>query len=224
MRLVTSTQMEMNAIIPERIMQAALTRQIPPAADRTYQIGGEVLVFSEHDKNYLIPFIVMHFQGRTIAIQNREGTNRQMFNAFQLKPYYRDHSPNIHLQTTILCSPFAPKTPFSSFITEEIKPNDPRARQFSAAKRKEIEGIIKREIWNIFNKNEVPRNANNKGGRFVLTIKNSGTNKEVYKVRCVGQGSADKLKSSLVHDNPTARHFSVKILVGLAAVFDFRLF
>ena len=46
----------------------------------------------------------------------------------------------------------------------------------------------------------------------------------MYKARYVVQGYTDKLKSSLVHENRTARQFSVKILVGLAAVFDFRLF
>ena len=113
---------------------------------------------------------------------------RQMFNAFQTKPHYRDHSPIFHYQTRIFRSPLAPKAPFSSFITEEIKSNDPRASQFSAAKRKEIEGLIKRGTWKIVKKDEVPQNANVLGGRFVLTIKDSGTNKEVYKARYVVQG------------------------------------
>ena len=98
MRPLTSDKMEMNAIIPERRIQAALTKLIPPAADRRHQLEDEVLIFSEQDKNWLGPFIVMHFQGRMIIIQNREGIYRQMFNAFQLKPYYRDHSPIIHFQ------------------------------------------------------------------------------------------------------------------------------
>ena len=177
MRLLTSAQIGMNAIIAERKIQAALTRQIPPAADRTYQLGDEVLVISEQDNNWSGPFTVMHFQGRMITIQNREGTYRQMFNAFQLMPYFRDHSPIIHFQTRIFRSPLALNTPFSSFITEEIKPNDPRARQFSKGKRKEIEGLIKRESWKIVTKDEVSRNANLMRGRFVLTIKDSGTNK-----------------------------------------------
>ena len=224
MGLLTSGQMEMNAIIAERRIQAALTKQIPPAADRTYRLGDEVLVFCEQDKTWIGPFTVMHVQGRMITIQNREGTYRQMFNAFQLKPYYRDHSPIIHFQTRTFRSPLAPKTPFSSFLTETIKPNDPRARQFATAKKKEIDGLIRRKTWKIVAKEEVPRNANILGGRFVLTIKDSGTSKETYKARYVVQGYADKLKSSLVHDNPTARQFSVKILVGLAAVYGFRLF
>ena len=61
-RLLVSAQIEMNAIIAERRIQAALTRQIPPAAHRVYQLGDEVLVFSEIDKNWLGPFKAMHVQ------------------------------------------------------------------------------------------------------------------------------------------------------------------
>ena len=63
MKLLISAQIEMNAIVAERRIQAALTRQIRPASDRTYQLGDEVLVFSEQDKTWLGPFIVMHVQG-----------------------------------------------------------------------------------------------------------------------------------------------------------------
>ena len=136
MRLLIFAQMEMNATIAERRIQAELTKQIPPAADRTYQIGDEVLVFSEQDKNWLRPFTVVHVQGRMISIPNREGTYRQVLNTFHLKPYYCDHVSIIHYQTRIFRSPLAQKNSFSSFITAEIKPSDPTARQFSAAKRK----------------------------------------------------------------------------------------
>ena len=96
MKTLTSAQMEMNTIVAERRIQAALSRQIPTAADKIYQLGDEILVFCEPDKTWLGPFIVMHVQGRIIIIQNREGIYRQMFNASQLKPYYRDHSSIIH--------------------------------------------------------------------------------------------------------------------------------
>ena len=68
-----------------------------------------------------------------------------------------------------------------------------------------MEGLIKRETWKIVTMDEVPRNANIIGGHFVLTIKDSGMNKEVYKARYVVQGYTDKLKYYLVHDNPTAQ-------------------
>jgi len=74
------------------------------------------------------------------------------------------------------------------------------------------------------NKENVPKDANILGGRFVLSIKDEGTNKEVWKARYVVQGFRDKMKTSLVHDNATARPHSTRILVGLASSFGFRLF
>ena len=73
-------------------------------------------------------------------------------------------------------------------------------------------------------RNEVPDNANILNGRIFLAIKDSGTNKEVWKARYVVQGHKDKMKRTFVHDTSTVRQFSVKLLVGLAALFDFRLF
>ena len=73
-------------------------------------------------------------------------------------------------------------------------------------------------------RDEILENANILNGRFVLAIKDSGTNKEVWKARYVVQGHKDKLKLSFVHDTSTAVQFSVKLLVGLAALFEFRLF
>ena len=73
-------------------------------------------------------------------------------------------------------------------------------------------------------RNEIPDNANVLNGRFVLTIKDSGTKSEVWKARYVVQGHKDKMKRSFVHDTSNARQFSIKLLVGIAALFGFRLF
>jgi hypothetical protein len=67
-------------------------------------------------------------------------------------------------------------------------------------------------------------NPNIMGGRFVLTIKESGTSKEIYKARYVVQGFRDKKKSTLVHDASTSMQQSTKLLIGLAAIFGYRIF
>ena len=107
-----------------------------------------------------------------------------------------------------------------------IKSEDPRSKdpRFDKAKQKEINGLIEGGTWKIVAKDEVPENANVMGGRFVLAIKDDGTDKEVWKARFIVQGYRDKLKTSLVHDRSTARQYFVRILIGLAAIFGFRLF
>ena len=73
-------------------------------------------------------------------------------------------------------------------------------------------------------KSEMCANPNILGGRFVLAIKDAGTNKERWKARFVVQGHREKLKTSLVHDSPTARQNSTRLIVGLASAFGFRIF
>lgn len=58
----------------------------------------------------------------------------------------------------------------------------------------------------------------------MLSIKDEGTSREIFKAYYFVQGFRDKLKTSLVHDSATAKRSSTKILVGLAAAFGFRLF
>jgi hypothetical protein len=62
------------------------------------------------------------------------------------------------------------------------------------------------------------------GGRFVLSIKDVGTPREVYKARYVVQGFRDRDKTYLVHQPMTARQQSTKLLGAMAAIFGFRIF
>eukprot|EP00171_Calliarthron_tuberculosum_P022102 IDg22102t1 len=62
------------------------------------------------------------------------------------------------------------------------------------------------------------------GGRFVLSIKDEGSKREVWKARFVVQDYRNKMKTCPVHDISTARHHSIRMLIGLAAIFGFRLF
>lgn len=73
-------------------------------------------------------------------------------------------------------------------------------------------------------KDEMPDNENVIGGRFVLAIKDGGTDREIFQARFVVQGYRDKMKNSLIHDSSTTKHSSTKLLIGLAAIFGYRLF
>lgn len=145
--------MKVSTIIAQRRVQAAIDRKTVPAADRVYQIGAEVLVFSEQERNLIRPFVVMLAYGRMITMHNKEGTYPQIFNVFKLKLYYCEHSPIIHYRISIFSSPLAPN------ITEKIKPSYPRASKFATANRNEIPGLINSGTWKIVTKDEVPDNA-----------------------------------------------------------------
>ena len=128
----------------------------------------------------------------------------------QLKPF---HSGNT----------LAPP-PFGTFLTEAISPKDLRASQFADAERKEIQGLIDRGTWKVVLKDELSENGNILKGRFVLAIKDSGKDKEIWKARYVVQGYKDNLKQYLIHDTNTTRNNSVRMLIVRASLLGFHLY
>lgn len=62
------------------------------------------------------------------------------------------------------------------------------------------------------------------GGKFVIAIKDEGTNKGVLRDRFIFQRYTNKLKTALVHEIATLRQHSNRGLVGLAEICGFRLF
>lgn len=77
-----------------------------------------------------------------------------------------------------------------------LKPSEPRAQEadFEAAKRTEVDGLIKRNIWATVNKCDISSNVNVVDGRFILSLKHVETPEEVANVRYVAQGYADSKK------------------------------
>jgi Reverse transcriptase (RNA-dependent DNA polymerase) len=96
-------------------------------------------------------------------------------------------------------------------------------RSAGSYEEREVEGIVDKSTWAVTLSSEVPTSAYILNGRFVVTIKDVGTEKEIYKARYVVKGHRDKEKTSMVHHNTTARQQSTRLLVGLAAIFGFRV-
>ena len=127
MAIIKKAQAERNSILGERRVLEALTRNIPPAADRTYKLGEEVLVYSEKDKKWEGPFIVLDFTGRQVTVSTKDGTRRQMYSAFQIKPYYKEFQENLQFFNSKTKEDYPT---YSVNITEVIEPRDPRAKKF----------------------------------------------------------------------------------------------
>lgn len=114
---------------------------------------------------------------------------------------------------------------YNVHITEILEPGDPRMKseEVQAAKRKELEELIRRGTWKIVAYDELPSNANIMSGGFVITIKDVETDKPRFKARFVIHGNQDKDKNQLVHTSTTIKHASTRLLVALASCFGFRL-
>ena len=130
-----------------------------------------------------------------VTVKNELNGSEADFNVRQLKPYFRpipflenvvnkssSYATYYMVQDRVTEYRPCPAT-YGVHLTEVIKSEDPRNKdpRFDEVKRKEINGLIERGTWKIVAKDEVPENANVMGGRFVLAIKDEGTDKEVWK-------------------------------------------
>jgi hypothetical protein len=108
------------------------------------------------------------------------------------------------------------ETPDTVFITEVLSPGDLREKRFDSAKRDEILGLINRNTFRLVSRSG-EKNPNIVPGRFVLAIKNPGTDKEFLKARFVLGGHRDLEKRSIVHNSTTIKQSSVRLLLALTA-------
>jgi hypothetical protein len=233
MRILQVAQAEMNSIAAERRIVQASKSAVPAAADRVYQVGEEVLVYREKESTWAGPYADKNIDERILLVYDPGSNYVQRFNVAQNKPYFRDlpdtdpedQSEILHsMLSKFISDDGANISPaYSIHLTEVLCPGDPRAELFRPAKEKEIAGLIERGTWKVDLRSQLPENANIMNGRFVLSNQSAGTEEEVFNARYVIQGYRDKMKTSLVHNSPTSRKAST-ILVGLAAVFVFRLF
>lgn len=101
MDIKKNAQAEMNNIIAERRVLSALTTYIPPAAGHQYIyiyiLEEEVLVYSEKEKKWIVPFSFVDCIGRQLTVRSVDDLQRQMFSGFQIKPYYYDIQENLKL-------------------------------------------------------------------------------------------------------------------------------
>jgi Reverse transcriptase (RNA-dependent DNA polymerase) len=115
---------------------------------------------------------------------------------------------------------------FTIHATELLDSTDPRTRlpAAEAAKKKEIEQLVERGTWRLAHRSEFPKDANVFGARFVISVKNSGDEDEVFKARYVVQVHRDREKATLVKSTPPLRQSSIRLLVFLGACFGFQIF
>lgn len=116
--------------------------------------------------------------------------------------------------------------PLEEFLAKTIEQNDPRINDedFVKAKRREVEGLKRKNVWRVVKCADVPKDANIIGGRFAYTLKNYQTPEEMAKARYVAQGYGDKDKGKIVHDTSTIRPSSIRIILSIAAILLLTLF
>lgn len=56
-----------------------------------------------------------------------------------------------------------------------------------------------------------------------MEIRNAGTSEQTYKAGFVVQGHRDKEKDSIIHNSPTLRHKSVRMVLSIAGLRGFNI-
>ena len=107
------------------------------------------------------------------------------------------------------------------FFTKVISPKDQRTGQFDEAKRKELEGLIKRGTFKLVLREEIGPNPNIIPSRFVLTFKRKENGNEMWKARLVLGGHRDRDKRRIVHNANTLKQSSIDIMIAIASILGF---
>lgn len=191
------------------------------------------MVYRESDKRYVGPYAVLRIENKQVFVL--AGKVEKQFSVHQVIPdsdFQELTSDEHYFETLHSCmKQFVSKkarkhvSEGEVLITEVLHPADPRcmSEEAKAAKKKEIEGLIRRNTWKVVLKEEVPEGSNVLSGRFVITIKNVETDEPIYKARFVVQGHKDMEKNRLVHNSTTMKQSSTRTLTALAAVFGLRV-
>lgn len=117
---------------------------------------------------------------------------------------YDDHLPaDIFVQLQL-------NDPDEALITNTYFPT------FTESKRKEIDGLMEKGVFEVVPINSVPEGIRIFNSRFVNEIKNPGTDKAAQKSRLVVQAYKDDGKTSVLTQSPTIQRVSQRIILLIA--------
>jgi hypothetical protein len=229
MAAMATARTEMETWVAQQRITTALHRQPPPAADYVFSVNDSVWVFRETNSSY-VPAVVHSLDetGKMVIVRHANGSLVR-YSRHQLKPMLPVQPAEFETAfVEHLCSIGDHEHDSSSvsvFLSEAIQPCDPKFSSPEAveARSREIAGLVQRGTWEVTLRSELPSSANVLDGRFVMTIKDTGTDRECVKARYVIKGHKDVEKQWLVHNSPSLRQGSIKLLVALAAIFGFRI-
>ena len=211
----------------------ALKHNTPAATNRVYQPGDEVLVWREklvenRIGEWVGPYTVKSFdeRSRIVLVQKDEDAPHERYNIAQVKPFLRPEAAATSFLDTVrntLLEFVTESRPFDTQMTEVVDKNDPRADspEMRAAIYREVTDLLRRGTFKVILKEELPDGANALTARFVLAIKSNADGQIKYKARYVIGGHRDRLKQFLVHGAQTLQASSARLLLAIAAIFEF---
>jgi hypothetical protein len=155
--------------------QRLLRTRVPPADDRQHHIGQHVFFWREKERKYCGPFAILNLfeDGTQVTLNVDRGHRRGVFSADCVRPAppmadvllakisstlssYSNRAPGMHRAVST-----QNKTDVPVFVSEAVENKDPRANgpDFSAAKKRELLGLLERGRFKAVLREEIPKNA-----------------------------------------------------------------
>ncbi|KHJ30399.1 hypothetical protein EV44_g3633 [Erysiphe necator] len=164
-----------------QVTDALRTRNGPVTSD--IPIGSDVLIWRVHENSWNGPYKILAINGETATVQMPHGPAN--FRSTNIKLYNHPTNANNELEIENTSSPInadnsrrrqpvrnaglPTRYQDSKYLNEESKPN------FSVSRRKELDGLLERGVFEFINVNDIPTGARIFKSRFVDQIKNAGT-------------------------------------------------
>jgi Reverse transcriptase (RNA-dependent DNA polymerase) len=204
---------EYEHIVAKMKLSTALSRNVPAAADYSFDTGDSIYVYREIQKLWTGPHIVTRVENKGVWIQSNDRTPDKQFNISQCRP-----APVSFVKNNV--------DPHSTLHSVVIQNRDPRARLFDQAKQNEISGLFNKGTFRIVRRADVIEEhkgtrPNVLPSRFVLAIKHEDDGSERLKARLVVGGHRDVEKGNILHDTATVRHGYIRLLVALETLFEY---
>ena len=225
---------EMAKIIATQKVKRALNHNTPGSTDANYEPGHKVWIYREGEigkpGKYTGPFEVIHVDDKHVYVKDSNHDLARPYSKTAVKLYHEPSDESdalmrvMHNTLTNICEEKLANVHRIN-LAEIINPRDPRADddRMTDAKRKEIKGLLERGTFRIVLKEDIPKGANRLRARYVLSIKDSNTEKEVWKARYIIQGHRDLERDVLIRRSTTIQQKGIRLILAMAAIHGFKL-
>ena len=169
--IASMARKEMEKEIASVRVRRALRHATLPAADATFEVCQDVLVWRERRVESLIgewigPYKVhaVDQPKKLVFVKDSEEGDLRPFNVTQVKPYRTPEQTNHAFMTEILhsVSTFSSPKDEDMCLTEVRPPGDPRcsSKEKTSAKKAEIRNLLKRGTFKVILREGIPNDAN----------------------------------------------------------------
>lgn len=215
MDLMTTARREYEAIVSQLRIRRVMNTAGPNESFIEISPGDEVLVYREKH-GWQGPYKFLYRDGSLSIVLDERG-REHLFRSTMLKPYKR---PNRAIKD--LLNPTDTDEAHGEIAANlvEMRQNEDVSR-FIASRQKEYDGSVAKGGVKPIATSNVPNDANIIGNRFVLCIKDSGTDMQRFKARWILQGHHDCYRYKIANDTPMLMRMMFCVTISLATtLFD----